>query len=59
MKLIRFLKMIKEDLESETVRPLEERYFEALLADISSFKRTFSILLELKMALSLANWTNS
>lgn len=39
---MRFLvKIIKEDLEGETVKPLEVRYLRALLDALSSSKRTF------------------
>lgn len=56
---MRFLvKMIKEDLEGEIVRSLEERCdLEILLADFFNSKSAFSILLEL--AMSSANWTCS
>jgi len=59
--LMRFLvKMISEDLVGETVRPLKERYFRALFADVSSSERAFPILWELtKIAISSANWISS
>lgn len=59
--LMRFLvKIINEDLEGETVRPLKERYFKVLLIDAFSSERALPILREpTKMAMSSANWINS